>query len=107
LVRKREVESKKTSDRMMKTETDLVGSYVKSQVHPYQLRRKDEAQELTVMVSTVIGVAGGEVCARWLAEVKNRMNCTVVKSLRRNSGEFSGRLRHGGGGARGRRFAER
>jgi hypothetical protein len=107
LVRKREVESKKTSDRMMKTETDLVGSYVKSQVHPYQLRRKDEARELTVMASAVIGVAGGEVCARWLVEVKNSMNCAVVKPLRRNSGEFSGRLRHGGGGARGRRFAER
>jgi hypothetical protein len=59
------------------------------------------------MVSAVVGVAGDEDFARWLAEVKNSMNCAVVKSLRRNSGEFSGRLRHGGGGARGRRFAER
>ena len=38
----------------------------------------------------VVGVAGDEVFVRWLAGVKNSMNSTVVKSLRRSSGEFSG-----------------
>jgi hypothetical protein len=59
------------------------------------------------MDSAVFGVAGDEVFVRWLAGVKNTMNTTVAKSLRRCSGEFSGRLRHGGEGVRGRRFAER
>jgi hypothetical protein len=64
-------------------------------------------EELTVMVSAVVGVAGDEDCARWLAEVKNTMNCAVAKLLRRVSGGFSGGLRHGGRRARGWRFVER
>jgi hypothetical protein len=64
-------------------------------------------EELTVMVSAVVGVVGGEDCARWLAEVKNTKNSAVAKLLRRDSGGFSGGLRHGGRRARGRRFVER
>ena len=67
-------------------------------VHPYQLRRENEDRELTVMESAVVGVAGDEVSARWLAEVKNRMNTARRRS---SSGEDAARFRHGGEEARG------
>ena len=45
------------------------------------------------MESAVVGVAGDEVSARWLAEVKNWTN-TVRR--RGDSGEVPVRFRHGG-----------
>jgi hypothetical protein len=68
------------------------------QIHPYQLRRESEVQGLTVMASAAVGVAGDEVSARWLADVKNRMNTARRRS---NSGDVPVRFRHGGEGARG------
>ncbi|KAK1611409.1 hypothetical protein QYE76_035082 [Lolium multiflorum] len=58
------------------------------------------------MVSAVVGVAGDEAFARWLAEVKNRMN-SVRWWLRRNSGGIpadsgtAGRELDGGASQRG------
>jgi hypothetical protein len=59
------------------------------------------------MAYAVVGIAGDEFSARWLAGVKNTKNTAVVGSLRRCSGDYSGGFRHGGGRAHGRRSAER
>ena len=50
------------------------------------------------MESAVVGAAGDEVSALWLAEVKNRMNTVRRRS---NSGEAPARFRHSGEEARG------
>jgi hypothetical protein len=50
------------------------------------------------MAFAVVGVAGDEFSARWLADVKNRMNTTRRRS---DSGDVPVKFRHGGEGARG------
>jgi hypothetical protein len=54
-------------------------------VIPTNYGEKVELKGLTGMDSAVVGVAGGEVSLRWLAEVKNTMN---TARRRNDSGEL-------------------
>ena len=65
---------------------------------PTNYGARAKLEKLTVMESAVVGVAGDEVFARWLAEVKNRTNSVRWRS---SLGVTPARFRHGGEGARG------